>query len=69
MSYGWENNEPAPMEYFHGKLMDLFHEWRKFNHGSISGIDFNNLIVKAKVDTYVKYPKQVNADAIHKDEM
>ena len=31
MSEGWENHEPAPMEFFHGRLQKEFHKWRKQN--------------------------------------
>ena len=57
----FEIYEPAPIEYFHGKLMDYFHEWRisqtKDLHLPIDGIKFNNIIAKAKTDTYKKYQK------------
>ena len=75
MSQGWENYEPAPLEFFHGRLMDAFHEWRiaKFNKDElspkISGNDLNNLIAKAKTDTYKKYPKHITQKAILKSEM
>lgn len=75
MSYGWENHEPAPLEYFHGRIMDLFHEMRRDRVGqeninvSINGSDLGNLIASAKRQTYQKYPKQVSPDAIPKSEM
>lgn len=91
MSTGWENHEPAPMEFFHAKLMEYFHEWRKTrvtvsadgtsNTGAwkatdyeipyvvISGSEFSDIIVKAKNETYAKYPKQKLQDAILKSEM
>lgn len=69
----WENLEPAPMEYFHGKLMDYFHERRKMNGQNVfilmDGIDLNNIIARAKLDTYEKYPKQNLSRAIPKTEM
>lgn len=59
MSTGWENLEPAPMEYFHGRLMDFFHEWRKTKTDDfdvlISGNELNNIVAKAKTQTYEKY--------------
>jgi len=69
----WENLESAPMEYFHGKLMDYFHEWRN-RMGSdtkitIDGSILNNIITTAKMDTYAKYPKQNLSRAIPKSEM
>jgi len=73
MSQGWENHEPAPIEYLHGRLMDLFHEWRKTKTDNttveIDGIAFNNIIAKAKNETYAKYPKQKLQEAILKTEI
>jgi len=74
MSQGWENYEPAPLEFFHGVLMDKFHEFRtqKGNADTlvmITGSDLNNLIAKAKMETYRKYPKQVNQSAILKTDI
>ena len=69
----WENLEAAPMEYFHGKLMDYFHEYRISTSGypvvPMGGVEFNNIIAKAKMDTYYKYPKQNLQRAIPKSEM
>lgn len=75
MSTGWDNQEPAPLEYFHSKLLDAFHELRKKqgdNPGitlTLDGSGFNNIVAKAKVATYAKYPKQVNSQAILKTEL
>lgn len=75
MSSGWENNEPAPLEYFHGKLMDAFHALRKKKVGkdassfTLDGREMNGLIAKAKKQTYEKYPKQVSNNAIPKTEL
>jgi len=73
MSHGWENHEPAPIEFLHGRLMDLFHEWRKTKTEnitvSISGVELNNIIAKAKRETYAKYPNQKLQEAILKTEM
>lgn len=72
-SESWEGLEPAPMEYFHGKMMDYFHEYRLNRTDSIQvpidGVTFNNIIAKAKTDTYAKYPKQNLCRAIPKSEM
>ena len=61
MSYGWKNHEPDPIEFLHCRLMDLFHEWRKTKTENtdveINGTEFNNIIAKAKTETYAKYPK------------
>jgi hypothetical protein len=61
MSSGWENHEPAPIEFMHGRLMDLFHEWRRGRTENMSveihGGEFNDLIAKAKTETYKKYAK------------
>lgn len=52
MSLGWENHEPAPIEFLHCRLMDLFHEWRRTKTDNttveIDGIAFNNIIAKSK---------------------
>jgi len=74
MSSGWENHEPAPLEFFHGKMMELFHEFRRSKVGEninveINGGDFSNIIAKAKLETYAKYPNQVNSNAILKTEV
>ncbi len=73
MSSGWDNYEAAPLEFFHGRLMDLFHEYRKTHNqpirAEIDGNGLNNLIAKAKTETYAKYPKQVNGNAILKTEI
>jgi len=73
MSTGWENHESAPIEYFHGKLMDYFHEWRVSQTDDITipinGSDLSKIIAKAKTDTYAKYPKQVSSKPILKSEM
>jgi hypothetical protein len=73
MKTGWENHEAAPLEFFHGKLMDYFHEWRETKTENtvveINGIDFNNIIAKAKKETYAKYPKQISNKAILKSEL
>ena len=53
--------------------MDLFHEWRKTKTENttveINGNEFNNLIAKAKTETYAKYPKQKLQEAILKTDM
>ena len=62
-----------PIEFLHGRLMDLFHEWRKTKTEnttvSISGVELNNIIAKAKKETYAKYPKQKLQEAILKTDM
>lgn len=73
MSNGWENHEPAPIEFLHGRMMDLFHEWRHTKTENttveINGNDLNEIIAKAKNETYAKYPKQNLRKAILKSEM
>ena len=62
MSTGWENYEPAPIEFLHGRIMDLFHEWRESKTENtsveIDGSDLSKIIAKAKLETYAKYSKQ-----------
>lgn len=73
MSQGWENHEPAPIEFLHGRMMDLFHEWRKTKTENttveIDGIAFNNIIAKAKNLTYAKYAKLELKKAILKTDL
>jgi hypothetical protein len=75
MSEGWENHEPAPLEFFHGKLMDAFHELRLKKGDNpdktltLGGIEFGNMIAKIKMETYGKYPKQVSRKSIPKSEI
>lgn len=73
MSQGWENHEPAPIEFLHGRLIDLFHEWRRSvttnTNVEINGIALNNIIAKAKTETYEKYKKLDLQKAIHKNEL
>jgi len=73
MSQGWENLEPAPIEFMHGRLIDLFHEWRKSKTESatveINGIELNNIIAKAKTETYKKYEGLDIGKPIPKDKM
>jgi len=73
MSQGWENNEPAPIEFLHGRLLDLFHQFRRSKTDDtkveITGTDLNNLIAQAKKDTFDKYQKQNLQMPIPKSEM
>ncbi len=59
MDNSWENVEPAPIEFMHGRMMDLFHEWRRARTSdvqvSMNGTDLANIIAKAKMETYEKY--------------
>jgi len=65
MSQGWENLEPAPIEFLHSQLLKFFHEAREEknkNHGfsdewelTLTGNEFNNIVARAKVATYKKY--------------
>lgn len=75
MSTGWENHEPAPLEYFHGELFKAFHELRLQKSDNpdktltLNGIEMGNIIAKAKIATYKKYPKQVSQEAILKTDI
>jgi cobalamin biosynthesis Co2+ chelatase CbiK len=61
MSTGWENHEPSPIEFMHGRLMDEFHKWRKEQNEPadinviINGIEFSKIVAAAKLATYEKY--------------
>lgn len=75
MSQGWENHESAPIEFLHGRLLELFHEYRKKTVGEkvyevpLSGNEFNNIFAQAKRETYAKYPKQVSSKPILKTDL
>jgi len=74
MDNSWDNFEPAPLEFFHGRLLHYFHEYREKEGENarwvpISGSELNCIIAKAKLDTYAKYPKHVSNKAIPKTEM
>lgn len=73
MSTVWENYEPSPIEYFHGELMDLFHEFRKTKTDKftveINGNELNDIIAKAKKKTYAKYEKLNLRNAILKTDL
>lgn len=59
MNAGWENHEPSPIEFMHGRLQDEFHKWRLCKTDSttveIDGLEFNRIVVEAKKATYEKY--------------
>ena len=70
MSIGWDDYEPAPIEFLHSRIMELFHEFRCEKRGVlVTGHELNDIIAKAKTETYQKYPKQVNSKAILKTEL
>ena len=56
MSKEWENHEPSPIEFMHGRLMDEFHKWRIARTESINvkinGMEFNRITCAAKPNTY-----------------
>lgn len=74
MSQGWENYEVSPIEFFHGELLELFHEFRKNKVGDsivveLDGEDFNNIVYKIKNKVYEKY-SNLNLDKpIEKDKI
>ena len=65
--------EPAPIEFLHARIIAIFHEWKrsKTNDDSveINGVELNNLIVSAKVETYNKYQSKDLQRPIPKTEM
>jgi hypothetical protein len=73
MSTGWENHEPSPIEFMHGRLMDEFHKWRKERteniNVEINGMDFSRIVVEAKKATYEKYKALGLDKAILKSEL
>lgn len=58
-STGWDNLEPAPIEFLHSQIMELFHKWRQSKTDEvvveIDGRQLNQLIAAAKKETYSKY--------------
>lgn len=71
MEQGWKDKKPAPLEYFHGELMEIFHAYRKSKTGDpgdeyveINGKTLNSIIAQAKVLTYSEYPFHVNRNPI-----
>ncbi len=54
------NQEPNPIEDLHGRLMELFHEYRLSKTQDlkveIDGQEFNKIIAQAKTDIYKKFP-------------
>ena len=73
MSTGWEKIEPSPIEFMHGRLLDLFHEWRKSITDDvtveINGSLFNDIVVKAKKEVYVKYKNLKLDEAVLKEKL
>lgn len=75
MDKSWDKFEPAPLEFFHGALMDEFHILRiqkgdnEHKTLTINGSEFGNLIAKVKLMTYEKYSKQNLGKPIPKTEM
>lgn len=73
MSESWEDYEPAPLEFFHSELMDLFHEFR-FKKTTkidveINGKDLTLMIAECKKRTKAKYPeKHLKTKAILKSD-
>lgn len=69
----WEGYEPAPIEYLHSRMHELFHEFRNGKTNGkdvlIDGIQFNKIIAKAKTDTYEKYKKLDLKRTIRKTEL
>ncbi len=62
MDNSWDKYDPAPIEFLHGQLMELFHEYRRSSVGQeaisvcLDGGTLGNLIARAKQLTYEKYP-------------
>lgn len=75
LAESWKNHEPAPIEFFHGKIMDAFHELRRSKGDNaehsitMNGLEMNNLIARIKTETYKKYPNHVSNQAIPKTEL
>jgi hypothetical protein len=61
---------PHPFEFFHAKLMELFHEYRNPDHMTavFDGIQFSDLVTRAKIATYKAYPKLTLHDGMAKRE-
>lgn len=59
MDNSWENLEPSPIEFFHGLLLEKFHEFRRKRTDDITvlidGSSLSILIAECKKATYEKY--------------
>ena len=69
-----DNYVAAPLEFFHARMYDLFHELRRNKVGAktemeINGSEFSKIIAQAKNETYEKYPNQVSRHALLKSEI
>jgi len=71
----WENLAPAPLDFFHHRMWELWHQERARRHGSSQGAptemtvsfrDIGDMIVRAKMDTYAEYPNSVSDKAVPK---
>lgn len=73
MNKEWEQFEASPIEAFHAKLMDEFHELRKTRGTNIvcvlDGKDLNEIIVKAKKYIYDKYKALELDQPVHTTEL
>lgn len=73
MDNSWENFEPAPIEFMHARMMEMFHDWRRERTSEttvmMNGSDFGNIIAKAKMQTYEKYKALDLGKAILKSEL
>lgn len=66
MDSSWKDHEPSPIEFMHGRMIDLFHEYRKQNGISdlkvlMGGSEIAELARKARLEVYEKY-KKLNLD-------
>lgn len=65
MDNSWEYLEPSPIEFFHGLLLEKFHEFRRKRTDDltvlIDGCSLSSLIAECKKATYEKY-KFMNLD-------
>ena len=73
MAEGWENHEPAPLEFFHHELMEELRKKQPIKTSTtmvlMTMTEMNDCIAKVKGVTYNKYAKHISRDAIQKNEM
>jgi hypothetical protein len=73
MNNEWKDLEPAPLEFFHGLLMDEFHKWRRTQTEEatvqFNGMILGNLIAKCKLATYEKYKNLHLEKAVEKSRL
>lgn len=75
MAEGWEDYKAAPLEFFHGRLMNAFHDLRMQKGDNpektltLDGIEFSSMVAAIKIEVYEKYPNHVSEKPILKADL